>query len=150
MGAPNNSLGRYLMEANKPKVFSEAVNFTGATSGGAAPVAAVPSADLATQPANGEAVKTALPLIKANLGSFGAIDKGSVQMRVSGLGLVPASYDEKAQTVAYQVTQRLRDRNVTVFVTAKSGGKKVEATWAFTIDENSAGAPPAASASPKK
>lgn len=154
MGAPNNSLGRYLMEANKPKVFSEAVNFSGATSGGAAPVAEVASTDLATQPANGETVKTALPLIKANLASFGAIDKGSVQMRISGLGLVPASYDEKAQTVAYQVTQRLRDKACTVFVTAKSGGKKVEAHWAFTIDENGSGAPPAsspaASVPPKK
>ncbi|HWM24469.1 MAG TPA: hypothetical protein VNP98_06570, partial [Chthoniobacterales bacterium] len=67
----------------------------------------------------------------------------------SGLGLVPASYDEKAQTVAYQVTQRLRDRSCTVFVTAKSGGKKVEAHWAFTIDETGGGAPPApAAASP--
>ena len=140
MGAPNNSLGRYLMEANKPKVFSEAVNFTGATSGGAAPVAEVASTELATQPANGETIKTALPLIKASLASFGAIDKGSVQMRISGLGLVPASYDEKAQTVAYQVTQRLRDKSCTVFVTAKSGGKKVEAHWAFTIDESASGA----------
>ena len=145
MGAPNNSLGRYLMEANKPKVFSEAVNFSGATSGGAAPVAEVASTELATQPANGETVKTALPLIKANLASFGAIDKGSVQMRISGLGLVPASYDEKAQTVAYQVTQRLRDKTCTVFVTAKSGGKKVEAHWAFTIDETGAGPAPASS-----
>lgn len=149
MGAPNNSLGRYLMEANKPKVFSEAVNFTGATSGGAAPVAEVAPANLATQPANGETVKTALPLIKANIASFGAIDAGSVQMRISGLGLVPASYDEKAQTVAYQVTQRLRDKTCTVFVTAKSGGKKVEAHWSFTIEENAAGAPagPSAAAS---
>lgn len=152
MGAPNNSLGRYLMEANKPKVFTEAIAFSGAVSGGAAPVAEVAPTNLATQPANGETVKTALPLIKANIASFGAIDAGSVQMRISGLGLVPASYDEKAQTVAYQVTQRLRDKTCTVFVTAKSGGKKVEAHWSFTIEENASGAPaapsPAASAAP--
>jgi len=148
MGAPNNSLGRYLMEANKPKVFSEAVSFTGATSGGSAPVAEIATTNLATQPANGETVKTALPLIKANIASFGAIDAGSVQMRISGLGLVPASYDEKAQSVAYQVTQRLRDKTCTVFVTAKSGGKKVEAHWSFSIDENASGAP-AASPSPQ-
>lgn len=152
--APANSLGRYLIEANKPKVFSEAVNFSGATSSGAAPVTEVGVSDLSTQPANGETVKTALPLIKANLASMGPLDSGSVQMRVSGLGLVPATYDAKAQTIAYQVTQRLRDKTCTVFITAKSGGKKVEAHWAFTIVENSSGAPPAslpaASPSPPK
>jgi peptidoglycan/xylan/chitin deacetylase (PgdA/CDA1 family) len=143
--APNNSLGRYLIEANKPKVFSEAVNFSGATSGGAAPVTEVGGSELSTQPANGETVKTALPLIKANLASMGPLDSGTVQMRVSGLGLVPATYDAKAQTIAYQVTQRLRDKTCTVFITAKSGDKKVEAHWAFTIDENASGTPPASS-----
>jgi peptidoglycan/xylan/chitin deacetylase (PgdA/CDA1 family) len=151
--SPNNSLGRYLIEANKPKVFSEAVNFSGATSSGAAPVTEVGVSELSTQPANGETVKTALPLIKANLASMGPLDNGTVQMRVSGLGPVPASYDAKAQTIAYQVTQRLRDKTCTVFITAKSGGKKVEAHWAFTIDENVSGAPvalPVASPSPPK
>lgn len=152
--APNNSLGRYLIEANKPKVFTEAVNFSGATSSGAAPVTEVGASELSTQPANGETVKTALPLIKANLASMGPLENGTVQMRVSGLGAVPATYDAKAQTIAYQVTQRLRDKTCTVFITAKSGGKKVEVHWAFTIDENSSGAPPtpssAASAPPPK
>ncbi len=152
--APNNSLGRYLIEANKPKVFAEAINFSGATSSGAAPVAEIGSSELSTQPANGEAVKTALPLIKANLASMGPLDSGSVQMRVSGLGLVPATYDAKAQTIAYQVTQRLHDRTCTVFISAKSGGKKVEAHWAFTVDETSSGAAanpsPAASRTPPK
>jgi peptidoglycan/xylan/chitin deacetylase (PgdA/CDA1 family) len=152
--APNNSLGRYLIEANKPKVFAEAVNFAGATSGGAAPVTEVGVSELSTQPANGETVKTALPLIKANLASMGTLDNGSVQMRVSGLGLVPATYDAKAQTIAYQVTQRLRDKTCGVFVTAKSGGKKVEAHWTFNIEESSPGAlpvsSPAASVSPPK
>ena len=152
--APNNSLGRYLIEANKPKVFAEAINFSGATSSGAAPVAEIGASELSTQPANGDTVKTALPLIKANLASMGPLDNGSVQMRVSGLGLVPATYDAKAQTIAYQVTQRLHDRTCTVFISAKSGGKKVEAHWAFTIDETSSGAPaspsPAASRTPPK
>ena len=152
--APNNSLGRYLIEANKPKVFAEAVNFSGATTSGAAPVTEVGVSELATQPANGETVKTSLPLIKANLASMGSLDSGSVQMRVSGLGLVPATYDAKAQTIAYQVTQRLHDRVCTVFITAKAGGKKVEAHWAFTIEEIPPSAlpvfSPAASTTPKK
>jgi hypothetical protein len=40
-------------------------------------------------------VRTALPLIKANLSAIGQIEPGSVQMRVSGLGVVPANYDPK-------------------------------------------------------
>ena len=140
-GAPNDSLGRYLMEGNKPKVFSEAANFSGSTSGGAVPVAEMSTSELSAQPADGETVKTALPLIKANLSSMGPIDLGTVQMRVSGLGLVPASFDEKAQTVSYQVTQKLRDKSCTVIIGALSGGKKVEAHWSFNIEDSGAPAP---------
>ncbi len=149
-GAPNDSLGRYLLEGNKPKVFSDAANFSGSTSGGAVPVAEMSTSGLSAQPADGETVKTALPLIKANLSSMGPIDPGTMQMRVSGLGLVPASYDEKTQTVSYQVTQKLRDKSCTVIIGALSGGKKVEAHWSFNIDDGTAvpASPPIASASP--
>ncbi|HMJ06032.1 MAG TPA: polysaccharide deacetylase family protein [Chthoniobacterales bacterium] len=147
-GAPNDSLGRYLLEGNKPKVFSDAVNFSGSTSGGSVPVAEVSTAGIAAQPADGATVKTTLPLIKANLSTMGPIDPGSVQMRISGLGLVPVSFDEKTQSVSYQVTQKLRDKSCTVILSAKSKGKKVEATWSFSIDENSAGLPPPPAASP--
>ena len=150
-GAPNDSLGRYLMEGNKPKVFADAANFNGSTSGGAAPVAEMSTAGLKAQPADGETVNTSLPLIKADLSTMGLMDKGSVQMRMSGLGLVPASFDDKTQTVSYQTTQKLRDKSCTVIVSAKSGGKKVEATWTFKIGDSGAGTPPpAASASPAK
>ncbi len=57
-------------------------------------------------------MRTALPLIKANVKGLGQIEPGSVQMRVSGLGVVPASYDPKTGTVSYQVTQKLRDKSL--------------------------------------
>ncbi len=146
--SPNDSLGRYLIEGNKPKVFAEAANFSGPSSGGAAPVAEVSTTELQAQPAEGTTARSALPLIKANLASLGAIDKGSVQMRVSGLGVVPASFDEKTQVVSYQVTQKLHDK-CSVIVVATSGGKKVEAHWAFNIDDGTGSTPaPSASASP--
>jgi hypothetical protein len=149
-GAPNDSLGRYLIEGNKPKVFSDAANFSGSTSGGSMPVAEFSTYGLSTQPAEGETVRTSLPLIKADLTSMGPIDTGSVQMRVSGLGLVPASFDEKTQIVSYQVTQKLRDKSCSVIVAALSGGKKVETHWAFAIEDASAPAPssPAPAATP--
>src|SRR6059058_2269692 len=67
--APMDNLGRYLIEANKPKVFADAIKTIGTSSGGAAAVAEVGATSLASQPADGETIRTALPLIKANLSS---------------------------------------------------------------------------------
>jgi peptidoglycan/xylan/chitin deacetylase (PgdA/CDA1 family) len=143
MHTPLNSVGRYLMEANKPKTFTDAVAAIATTAVGPA-VAEVAPSNLQTQPADGETIKNALPLIKANIASLGAIDPGSVEMRVSGLGKVDASFDPKSTTVAYQVTQRLKDKSVTVIVSAKSGGKKVETHWTFKIDDGGTSAAPPA------
>src|SRR5262249_29548492 len=63
--SPLDSLGRYAIEANKPKVFEDAVKMIATSSGGGATaVAEVGAKDLSTQPADGETVRTALPLIK--------------------------------------------------------------------------------------
>lgn len=148
--SPLDSIGRYAIEANKPKVFEDALKMIGTSTGGAAAVAEVGAKDLATQPADGETVRTALPLIKANLSGIGQIEPGSVQMRVSGLGVVPASYDPKTGTVSYQVTQKLREKSCSVFVSAKSQGKKVEAHWTFGIEESAGRAAPPAAPTPKK
>src|SRR5436190_9883154 len=91
----NDALGRYAIEANKPKVFADALKMIGGSGASAPAVAAVGAENLSTQPANGETIRTSLPLLKANLSSIGQIDPASVQLRVSGLGLVPASYDPK-------------------------------------------------------
>ncbi|HTG28170.1 MAG TPA: polysaccharide deacetylase family protein [Methylomirabilota bacterium] len=148
--SPLDAIGRYAIEANKPKVFEDAVKMIGASTSGGAPVAEVGAKDLSTQPADGETVRNALPLIKANLSGIGQIEPGSVQMRVSGLGVVPATYDPKTGTVSYQVTQKLREKSCSVFVTAKSQGKKVEAHWTFGIEESPARAVPPAAQTPKK
>jgi peptidoglycan/xylan/chitin deacetylase (PgdA/CDA1 family) len=151
--SPMDAIGRYAIEANKPKVFEDALKMMGTSSSGAAAVAEVGAASLSTQPADGETVRTALPLVKANVSGFGQIDPGSIQMRISGLGVVPASYDPKTGTVAYQVTQKLREKTCTVILSAKSGDKKVEAHWTFGIDETAGGpaaAPARATPTPKK
>src|SRR5256886_9473229 len=116
--SPMDAIGRYAIEANKPKVFADAASMIGASSGGGTAVAEVGAKDLTTHPADGETVRTALPLIKANLSSIGQIEPGSVQMRVSGLGLVPVSFDAKTGTVSYQVPQKLRDKTGTGILSA--------------------------------
>ena len=148
--SPMDSIGRYAIEANKPKVFADAVSMIGASTGGGSAVAEVGAKDLMTQPADGETVRTALPLIKANLSSLGQIEPGSVQMRVSGLGLVPANFDSKTGTVSYQVPQKLRDKTCTVILSAKSAGKKVETHWTFGIEDSSATAASSPAAAAKK
>src|SRR5437764_13922925 len=143
MHTPLSSVGRYLMEANKPKVFTDAVAAIATTAVGPS-VAEVAPSNLQTQPTDGATITNALPLIKANSASLGAIDPGSVEMRVSGLGKVDASFDPKSTTVAYQVTQRLKDKTCKVLVSAKSAGKKVETHWTFNIDEGGTNAAPPA------
>jgi peptidoglycan/xylan/chitin deacetylase (PgdA/CDA1 family) len=148
--SPMDSIGRYAIEANKPKVFADAVKMIGGPTSGGVAVAEVGAKDLSTQPADGDTVRTPLPLIKANLSGVGQIDPASVQMRVSGLGVVPASFDPKTGSVSYQVTQKLRDKSCTVIVSAKSEGKRVEAHWTFGIDQAAPGAPPAGTPTAKK
>ncbi|MEY2563114.1 MAG: hypothetical protein QOH88_1307 [Verrucomicrobiota bacterium] len=148
MRTPLGSVGRYLMEANKPKTFTDAIAAIATTASGPS-VAEVSSSNLQTQPADGETIKNPLPLIKANIASLGTIDPNTApEMRVSGLGKVDSSFDPKTSTVAYQVTQKLRDKTCTVIVSATSGGKKVETHWTFKIDDGSAPATPAVSAPP--
>jgi peptidoglycan/xylan/chitin deacetylase (PgdA/CDA1 family) len=150
--SPMNALGRWAIEANKPKVFEDAVKMIAASSGGpgAPAVAEVGAANLSTEPADGTTVRSALPLIKANLSGIGQIDPASVQLRISGLGLVPASFDPKTGVVSYQVTQKLREKSCTVILSAKSGDKKVETHWTFGIDETGAATSTTPAATPKK
>jgi peptidoglycan/xylan/chitin deacetylase (PgdA/CDA1 family) len=151
-GSALDQLGRYAIEANKPKVFTDALAFGGAAGGSGPAVAQVTTADLAPQPAEGATIKTATPLIKANLGTFGDFDPASLQMRISGLGLVQHQYDAATKTISYQLTQKLRDTSATVIIEAKSGVRKLQASWSFNIDEDAAApggaASPAAAGSP--
>lgn len=146
-GSPNDSLGRYMIEANKPKVFESAIAFGGSSGAASVAVEEIPLGSISPQPADGSTA-TAKPLIKANLGAIGGIEPGSVKMRVSGLGLVPAAYDPATKTVSYQVTQPLHGDSCSVIIEAKIGGKKAEAHWAFSLKEAALKATPAAAVSP--
>jgi peptidoglycan/xylan/chitin deacetylase (PgdA/CDA1 family) len=131
-GADPLTIGRYGIESAKPKVFEEAVNFTGAVEGsnsGIMPAAAT----MVTQPMEGETVSDSLSEIKANLATFGDVDPKSVTMRISGLGLVPATYDPETKLVSYKLTQKIYARQVTVIVSATVNARKSEARWSFNM-----------------
>ena len=146
-GAPNDSLGRYMIEANKPKVFADAIGFGGSTSGGTVAVQEIPATSINPQPADGS-TSSSKPLIKAALGAIGGIDPNKVVMRVSGLGVVPAKYDPATKTISYQVTQPLRGSSCTVILEAKMGDSKAAAHWTFTVKETVLKAEPVTTPSP--
>src|SRR5207237_8187820 len=59
--SPLDSIGRYAIEANKPKVFADAVKMIGTSTSGAAAVAEVGAQDVRTQPTDGEPGLNAQP-----------------------------------------------------------------------------------------
>jgi hypothetical protein len=54
-------------------------------------------------------------------------------MRISGVGLVPATYDPETKLVTYKVSQKLYTGQVTVIVGATVNGRKTEARWSFNV-----------------
>ncbi|MEA3186924.1 MAG: hypothetical protein QOD99_754 [Chthoniobacter sp.] len=138
---PYDLLGRYAIDAGKPQIFyTDALKMIGGGVGGPpAPgpaVAQIAAASMVTQPMEGETISDPNPTIKANLATMGNVDASSIEMRVSGLGLVPATFDPKTKTVTYKVTQKLRDKNYTVLLSAKVDGRKAETRWTFNFDPN--------------
>ena len=138
-----DQLGRYAIESMHPKVFEDAIRMIGGGGGGGSGpyIAAAASSSMVTEPANNAVVTDPLPTIKANLATLGEVDPASVEMRISGLGPVPAKYDAATKTVEYKVVQKLREPSYSVFLSAKVGGVKKEVKWTFTYDPTGSGAP---------
>ncbi len=131
--APADQLGRYAIDSTHPDIFKAALDF-GQGEGSGAQIQQLAVASMLTQPGNEEHISNPNPTIKANLATMGAIEPGSVEMRISGLGLVPATYDPKTKLISYQVSQKLVPKTYTVILSAKVGGQKVETKWNFTVD----------------
>ncbi len=135
-------LGRYAVETQNPKIFQDALSMTGGGSGGAPAgppaVAQLAAAGMVTVPAQDETVSDPRPTIKANLAALGEVDPKSVEMRVSGFGLVPATYDAATKNITFKPTQDLRDKNYTVLLTAMVSGKRAETRWTFNFDPKGA------------
>jgi peptidoglycan/xylan/chitin deacetylase (PgdA/CDA1 family) len=133
--APADQIGRYAIESNHPEVFKTAINFAPGNGNNPDVVATqLAAASMVTEPMNEEHVKNPQPKLRANLATMGEIDPGSVEMRVSGYGLVPAKYDPQTKLVSYDFTQKLLPKTYTVIVSAKVKGKRVETHWVFTVD----------------
>lgn len=139
-GSKMDSLGRYMIEGNKPQVFTAALSAFGSSGSSDAPIQ-LASSSMMTQPMQDETISNPMPSIKANLATLGEIDEGSVKMRLSGIGEVPAHYDAQTKLLSYQLTEKLRDASCTVVIAAKQQGKTLSTRWTFNYDPNAASAP---------
>jgi hypothetical protein len=83
---------------------------------------------------NDQRLRDPIPTIQAKLAPEQDVDTGSVEMRVSSFGLVPAKYDAKGKVVTYAFTQKLAPKTYTVILSAQVKGQKVEARWSFTVE----------------
>ena len=135
INVPADQIGRYAIDSLKGDVFKAALDFgtTDSTQPGVE-TSQLASAAMLTEPLNDQHITEPKPTIKANLASIGDVDPKSVEMRISGFGLVPAVYDPKTKLVAYAFTQKLISKMYTVILTAKVNGNKVETRWDFTVD----------------
>jgi peptidoglycan/xylan/chitin deacetylase (PgdA/CDA1 family) len=141
-GSRNDALGRYMIEATKPQIFANAVNFgPGLSRTVAEPVAEFAAQNLSTLPVDNSTISDSKPLIQANLSEFGKVDPATLSMRVSSLGAVNAKYDPATKNYTFQPPRKLGDNRYTVFVTGKANGKRVEARWGFTLDSSKAAQP---------
>jgi peptidoglycan/xylan/chitin deacetylase (PgdA/CDA1 family) len=145
---PSMALGRYDVTTKDAKgvdSFTVGISFHGmAAPGGEAAIGQEAAVSMVTEPPNGENITDPTPTIKANLETMGALDAGTVIMRVSGLGPVPAKFDPTSKNISYTVPAPLKPGSYRVIISAKSNGRPVETGWSFTFYPD--GAPPAAEA----
>ena len=73
---------------------------------------------------NGQHINDSTPTIKVNLATMGEVDANSVEMRVSGVGLVPANYEPKSKVVTYAFTQKLLPKHLHSRSLGQSEGAK--------------------------
>jgi peptidoglycan/xylan/chitin deacetylase (PgdA/CDA1 family) len=131
------TIGRYDVtskDAQGHDGFTAAVTVQGPSAPSGPSMAQEASALMVTIPASGSVVTNLKPVIKANLESLGALNPATVQMRISGLGAVPAEYDPKSKFISYIPIDPLRPGTVTVIISGKVGAQPVETKWSFKVD----------------
>ena len=130
-------LGRYAIEAAKPKIFTDGLAMIGGGGGtpdeSASSVGQLAAASMVTQPLNNETIMNPQPLIKANLSTMGEIEPGSLKVRLSGVGPLNAQFNPETKMMTAQVTQKLRPETYTVLISASINGVPSETRWSFTV-----------------
>jgi peptidoglycan/xylan/chitin deacetylase (PgdA/CDA1 family) len=138
LGMTTNSLtlGRYdvtTKDVRGTNSFTIAVSFQGEKApSGDTTMAQDAAASMVTQPMNNEVIGNPKPELKANLSTMGTFEAASVEMRLSGIGLVPAKFDDESKTISFTPSTPLKPGSYTVIVNAKHGAQRLETRWSFT------------------
>jgi len=141
--SPADQLGRYAVESTKPKVFTDALMMIGGGGAGEGHSAAsgqLAAVSMVTVPQEGEVIHELKPVLKANLATLGEVEPGTVEIRVSGVGAVPVKYDPASKLATGTLLQPLKEKQVTVILSAFVNGRRVETRWSFVCD-SAGGAP---------
>lgn len=131
---PADELGRFIVDTKNPAVFKMALNFRGG-SGAPGSDRVVAASVGGVEPADRSVISEAQPLIAADISSLGEVDPASVEMRISGYGLVNATYDPVNKRVSFQMPIPLMEKEYQVTVQGRAGGKRVSLGWNFTYDK---------------
>jgi len=135
-----DSIGRYAIEANKPKVFADAVKMIGTSTGGQQQSLKLARKILRLSPQTAKQCAARFPSSKRTSAGLGKLSPAAVQLRLSGLGIVPASLrseDRYGVISGYAKTARHelhRDSDCEV------GREESGSHWTFGIEEGAAGA----------
>ncbi len=140
--SPADQLGRYAIEGAKPQIFQSALKMIGGGGGAGEDISTVghlAASSMITQPMDGETVTEARPKLKANISGMaaqGAVEPGSIEMRLSGVGPVPVTYDPASGIAEGTLSGDLKEASYTVILSAKSAGRRVEARWSFNFSRS--------------
>jgi len=140
---PHREIPRYII-LGKDKddyIFKHATTFKASSKSRATAGAIFEKTEHPVSPDSGQKVTTRLPTITADLSKVENIDPDTVEMRIAGLGKVPAIYDPKTKTISWTVNRPLRFPACIVKVQWRLEGKNKHEpalTWTFVVDREAA------------
>ncbi|MDA1007283.1 MAG: polysaccharide deacetylase family protein [Verrucomicrobia bacterium] len=137
--SPRHTIPRYIVRGVLDKQFESATQFqaTG-TAGSAIGYQTTPHPVF---PKAGGMVESRLPDIWADLSAVENLDPAKLAMRVSGFGLVPATFDPATKKLRWPVTRRLRQEVTEVAVQwslLEKSKPEPPMEWSFLIDREAA------------
>jgi len=149
---PNGKISRYIVHGEEDSVFRMATSFRARGELTNAKSLALDTKDaggtplVQVKPEANSTIKERRPLIEANLLKLGSIVPESLKVRVSGFGVVPATFDPTTFLLRYQVPFSLRREECNVTITFKRdlAAEEEMITWKFKIDLAAAYLPSAA------
>jgi peptidoglycan/xylan/chitin deacetylase (PgdA/CDA1 family) len=139
---PMGKMGRYIIHGESDANFKLATSFRGRGDISSNHLLVADTKDekgkllVELSPVPEEVITERQPLIQANLKGLGSILPESIKMRVGGLGIVPASYDQPNMTVSYKLPYKLRREDCAITLSFKRTPEAEDEViqWRFKVN----------------